>query len=398
MGIFSLTTTVFNSGVALWTAFEFKLADLQQSFVQVDGGFDYAVVSGSVLRAAVGEETRMSQMLFDMMVPGWLFSGFITGQVMGLLVPLIQNYILLQVIFGCRCLPAWINKAISLIIPYNPDPTHALSARDAEKIFQPGEVCLAWEYADKIVNPSICLISFFFLSPQMWRIFPWLLQWACFIYLYHRFFLIWTRKKNMHDARSLQICGLYMWFLPLGIIATAWAFWTVRLGYFSSLILVPVAFWMSTIIYFMVLLITIPIDSKEVIEKDKSYELVNSRLLYNWFNCNAVHVLKSRYGMLNEMVLQTSSALVPFFFGKEYLVIDKMDEEDELELAQTTSPTNWIPQWTSDEISMADRMYFRGKKLGKYAVPVFCFLVLVGARIFYYRQANTNILDLDFDD
>jgi hypothetical protein len=380
--LFSLATTLFNSAVVLWTAFEHAVSDVQSSFVRLHGVEYIGDQSYKSFRDYVNKEITLSGMLFDMMVPGWLFSGFITGQVIGFIVPWIQNYILLHLVFRLRCLPYPVNKLITLLIPYNPDPAQKLSARKAENIFSPPLLSLAWEYADKIVNPSICLLSLFFISPHMWAIFPWLLQWACFMFLYFRYFLMWFRRKSTHDSRSLQICGLYMWFIPISIVAAAWTFWAVRLNYFSNFLLVPIAFILSAIIYWTGLLIIIPLDVKIGVEKDAEYYAVDARLLYNWFNCNAIRVLKARYGFLHT----TPSDGVPFVFGKEYLVICKRSKcNDESVVLRSTTPQSWQRRKSAaNKLSLSDRVYFGVIRFRKYVIPGFCFATLVCARGVYY--------------
>eukprot|EP00928_Gymnodinium_smaydae_P032283 TRINITY_DN23422_c0_g3_i1.p1 TRINITY_DN23422_c0_g3~~TRINITY_DN23422_c0_g3_i1.p1 ORF type:complete len:1001 (-),score=152.17 TRINITY_DN23422_c0_g3_i1:239-3241(-) len=321
--VFNMCVSMFNTVFNLVFAFRHDIDTLAKDYLHLEGNY-----TREALRSAVAHEIESSQFLFNMMVPGWLFSGFIIGNIVGLIVPWIQNYLLLQIVFSLRCLPLWLARVITLLIPYNPDPASDLHARQAEYIFAPGEISLAWDYGDKIVTPTICLLTFFFLSPQMWRIFVWLLIWANFMYLFHRYYHLQTCKKQLHDSGTPGKTALILWFLPISTVAAAWMFWAVRLGIQTSYMLVPVAFVASAVMYWMGLAIIFPFGEWTSIEKERMYESVASRCLFTWFNANPIHVLKSRYGGADAVPTETK-APIPFQFGKEYLIIGETSTEAE---------------------------------------------------------------------
>mmetsp|Transcript_48264 Transcript_48264/g.134771 ORF Transcript_48264/g.134771 Transcript_48264/m.134771 type:complete len:1007 (-) Transcript_48264:126-3146(-) len=393
VNVFNFGTSLVNTSIFLFTFFFYQVEHLTKSFLELKG---LIPDDTKLIQTAVTNEIHLSAMLFDMMYPGWLWSGWIIGRVVGFVVPWIQNSLLLYLVFACRILPDPINRIIALIIPYNPDPQMKLTARMAEKIFAPGPILLCWEYADKILTPSICLMTLFFLSPQMWRIFPQLMVWASGMYLYHRFFQIWLHGKCIHDSRRLGISSLYLWFLPLGMIASAWAFWTIRLGYVQDpFIFVPIAFLTSTIIYWMGLFAIIPSRSSKR-ERDKPYEFVNMRLLYNWFNCNPVHVLKSRYEMLqrkyglvsslhNRGELHPTPAPIPFTFGKEYQIINTRSFEEEKQWREFLV---YRAKYDTEAGYTIANAKFDAKK---YGVPIVCLIILIVAQVCYMWKADTNI-------
>lgn len=321
---FNIIVTIFNTVFNLIFAFYHALLEMYAYRVDLTL---FGASCKAEYRESLMKELNMSTLLYNLMWPGWLFSGFLTGQLTGIVVPWIQNWILLQVVFKCKCLPTWLNKVLALIIPWQPDSERALTIRGAEKVFCPPEISLAWDYADKIVTPSVCLLTLFFLSPDMWKIFPRLVQWVAFMYLFHRYVHLQLCKKQLHVDSELGDLAMYLWNLPLGIIAAAWVYWTCRLGYARSYILVPIAFFASVWVYSMGLKIILMSAKKGARkEKDKYYSYVEKFLLYNWFNCNPVHVLKSCYGELRGVEY---AAEVPFVFGKEYLVIGTYSDEDE---------------------------------------------------------------------
>merc|ERR1712059_1977 len=128
-----------------------------------------------------------------------------------------------------------------------------------------------------------------------------------------------AHKKAIHDSAWTNSCAQALFFLPLGVVAAACAFWAVRLNYFVSYLVVPVAFGMSSLIYWLGLFsVEVASGWNSDAQKDERYEEVESRLLYNWFNFNPIHVLKSNY--MEKDLTPGSCYKVPFLFGKEYLV------------------------------------------------------------------------------
>jgi len=329
---FNTVVCLFNSAYSIFITFDSAIQDESEGkYVAIGTPHHHHDLNGTQLRQAVTQEIHTSYMLYTMLVPGWLFIGFIVGNLVGLIVPWIQNGALVEIVFYCRCLPKWLNDILIMIIPFNPqnmnwkgEQRKELTARKAEQVFAPGETNLAWEYADRIINPLLCMVSLFFLSPHMWCIFPQLTAWAAFMYLCHRFALIRTRKKCVHDSTTLSDFNLYLWSLPVSTILAASAFWAVRLGMLGSYILPVVAFFASMLFYCIGLYIVLPGPNPDILEKEKDYEYTKSILLYTWYNCNPVHVLKSAYGFLG--VRKTTELTKPLEKGMTFMWVKDADK------------------------------------------------------------------------
>lgn len=293
------------------------------------GGFCAAPLRGAAgdvgsIAAAFVAEQQLADTLYSTLVPGWLFSGFVMGQVMGNVWPNVQNFLLLIIVFVCDCLPFGIASMLTCLIPYNPEPSRGtgpsrITARQAELIFQPRELALAWDYASYLVMPTVCFSALFLLSPGMWRIFPVMLAWVVFMYSFHRFVTLHICKKQMHASANLVILAEFLWGVPLSVVAAAWAFWGYRLGVHGPE-LVPITAAASLLVYFFGMQLLGVLESEDLYgEEDDEYERVQKRLQFSWFNCNPVHLLKSVY-CKEHLGGGHAEARAPFFFGKEYLL------------------------------------------------------------------------------
>merc|ERR1712232_1031252 len=150
--IMSLLAAMFFLGLGLWPDYGGLMSiDLSDS------------KCGSTRTGDFIAEIRLAESLQNMLCPGWLFIGFIIGELLGTSVPIVQNYIILYIVFVLRCLPEWINEILVLFVPWNPKPGGRIYVRQVERVFEPRELCLAWDYAPHIINTSLCLLTLFML-------------------------------------------------------------------------------------------------------------------------------------------------------------------------------------------------------------------------------------------
>lgn len=331
---FSVLTTFFNVVYANFNYLHRKCL----------GGFNATPLTGGAGLDAVLAESDVSEAFYFLMFPGFLFTGPLTGQIVGNVLPIVQNFLLFKLLFVWRCLPTSFARMVALAVG-SPDVTKGLSARTAEQAFQPHELGLAWDYANYIVNPSACFLTLFVLSDTMWMLFLVTVIWAVFTSFTYRYMVLPLSKKQVFPSSSLEERAEFWWGIPVSIIAAAWAFWGVRLGRLGSFDAPVIGEWWPVLASFLLSLLAywtviFKLDRRRAIEiyavsalasaahlqeKDEPYEDVASRLLYTWFNTNPVHVLKSHYRPED---LKEVTPLAPFYYGKEYLVLQQRAEAE----------------------------------------------------------------------
>jgi len=271
---------------------------------------------------AFAAEVKESDHLQSVLVPGWLFSGFLIGNVMGTIVPLVQNYFLAKIIYIWSCFPKYINDILTLLLPGNPRTDEALDSRMAEIIMEPREVALAWDYANIVITPSVCFLSLFFLSPRTSLYFEVLFLWVIFAYVFHRFIRIRFLKMQIHSSAKLDAWAMRLWGLPLSIVSAAGSFWGANLGYLKMW-MVPIASFITLLVYlFGLMFIDVERDHYYGGLVDEDYWKARERLRYDWFNTNPVHVLKSRDRERVRDIPEATRSPVPFMYGKERLLPD----------------------------------------------------------------------------
>mmetsp|Transcript_61042 Transcript_61042/g.176813 ORF Transcript_61042/g.176813 Transcript_61042/m.176813 type:complete len:944 (-) Transcript_61042:67-2898(-) len=282
------------------------------------------------------EDLQRERSLFDafynMLMPGWLFAGVLTGKLMGWFMPVIQNFVLTHAVFTMNCLPRPICVLLTKFIPWNPE-LGWLAARQAEHVFEPPELALAWEYNMFIVTPCVCNFALFVISPRSWKVFALLAMWVAVMYLVHRYPTLLISRKYTTD-HNIDLLACKFWGIPLSMVLAAAGFWGLRAGYLGD----PAYKGSYWIIVFMFLLgVTLhrlalellggaTHDGVGVEQDDSEYTQVQQKLRYSWFNTNPVHILKSCYypeKLGNDMA--DTQVYVPFEFGKEYLQVSSQE-------------------------------------------------------------------------
>jgi len=280
-------------------------------------------VHGHNTSTDIVSEWSLFQAYYNFLMPGWLFSGVLMGRVMGTVMPVLQNYLLVSVVFRMKCLPACLNELLVKFIPWNPKPDW-LTARYAEHIFEPPEVALAWEYGQYIVTPTVCFMALFMMGPSSWQVFAILTLWVLFMYVMHR--------MTLHISKK-QMAGSYLeewaeraWAIPLATILSACGFWGVRCeklgqpGHRASYWTAFFLFVCGMLLHWAMLRWFGNYDEICFDSYDATYEDVKQALTYTWFNTNPVHVLKSNF-YPEKMGDAAIVEKIPFEYGKEYLFL-----------------------------------------------------------------------------
>jgi len=311
-------------------------ANLFNSILFIGAGLSYYISVGfnqvdltSVHNNTVGSfllERELFDAYYNMMIPGWLFAGVLTGKLMGWFMPVIQNYVLTRVVFVHQCLPDPLRQLLTAAIPWNPRIDEWLSARHAEHAFEPPEVALAWEYNAYIITPLICYVVLFVMSPRSWRVFGMLAFWALFMIVMHRYVTLLISRKHTTGYR-VDLLATKLWGVVPATVLAAFGFWGVRCNKFgdnasmTSYWIVLFLFLLGAAVHRLTLsMLEAPREVVDLDRKDRTYAQTVAELRYTWFNTNPVHVLKSCYypEVLGEGMEQVM-APVPFEFGKEYL-------------------------------------------------------------------------------
>merc|ERR1712224_207273 len=100
------------------------------------------------------------------------------------------------------------------------------------------------------------------------------------------------------------------------------------------------------------------------------YKVANRHLLCNWFNCNPIHVLKSRYNLLAGELGEKCAARIPFRYGKEYLILGERDANEDNVMHECTSQSLWSNA-RDVEVSNKHKASFAFRRAGTYFLPVF---------------------------
>lgn len=276
-------------------------------------------------------ETAMSQAFVQMLIPGWLFTPVIMGQVMGTFIPFAINFLLMRIIFVWQPFPGWVNAILTSFVPGNPSVAEPLriSNRAAEIALEPQGLCLPWDYPGLIVVTSQCIVALFFLSPSMWDIFPYLLGYTVFIYLWHRIICLKFKRKQMHSSVATHRSFVRWWAVPLSLVGTAAAFCQYRVKEIPFFI-VPFTFGSSAAMYLLGLRVIGEANAVEVADVlDATYDRVEQKLLYSFFNTNPINVLKAHYCVEHLEEKVTTRSRVPFLYGKEHLIEMDMKQRGE---------------------------------------------------------------------
>eukprot|EP00927_Polykrikos_kofoidii_P060374 TRINITY_DN5536_c0_g2_i1.p1 TRINITY_DN5536_c0_g2~~TRINITY_DN5536_c0_g2_i1.p1 ORF type:complete len:941 (+),score=77.08 TRINITY_DN5536_c0_g2_i1:29-2851(+) len=186
-----------------------------------------------------------------------------------------------------------------------------VTLREAEHCLQAEPIQIEFDYANMICVTCVAFYMLLFESN--------LISYACMVLIV---WSVWTHVSQVYchlrldrlveySTPTLSDVVDYAWALPVSMVASASAFWSVQAGIFGSgfhiiAFLIALAIhW--TALYFVLLYTAIASGGSGV-----SYHQACKRLRYDFFNTNPVCVLKSRH-------CQMGKPLVYFQRGKEHL-------------------------------------------------------------------------------
>jgi hypothetical protein len=198
----------------------------------------------------------------------------------------------------------------------------------AERQLLPAPMQTEFDYANGICITSTAFLVLFFQS-QYAHLTCWVLVgWVMLSYITLKVCHLRFNMVVDYTSYSLDDCFMYLWGIPLSILAAASAYWAVipfQLPWWSSYAAFPAAYLLYLLLLHVILRSVSPFDNTS----SASYYKARNLLGYDYFNTNPIIVLKSRY-------LRKGRPLTFFVRGKEYL--------------QTVDNTNYITGTVSGTI------------------------------------------------
>mmetsp|Transcript_11110 Transcript_11110/g.29509 ORF Transcript_11110/g.29509 Transcript_11110/m.29509 type:complete len:977 (-) Transcript_11110:72-3002(-) len=185
-----------------------------------------------------------------------------------------------------------------------------LSARECEKLLEPMEIWLPWDYASHVQLPCCAFFPLFLAEPpgicSARSLCAVLLLWCVVTYCAQRFVHLRASKETFFTTARLDVAVLYAWGIPLAQLALTAAYWAVRAsgarmtrGFTWGLaeVFPCIAAYLGTCcIYWLSLYFTLRHQkniSSLYATRSEPYEVALRNLGYSYFNTNPVHVLMS---------------------------------------------------------------------------------------------------------
>jgi len=169
----------------------------------------------------------------------------------------------------------------------------------AERILEPGEVDIVNPpYGDLIVSSSTFLVTFLAPGRQHYKIFGAYLIFAVFLYCQNRYRILRWQSMTYFGTNDLHVTETYLWGLPLGILAAAFA---ARFGSTAEMTvgLGVGAFVLHNVFHYIFArcyLFRQPVVDRQSTAFSYSHALSRCNVvLANYRNTNPIEVLKSQY-------------------------------------------------------------------------------------------------------
>jgi len=245
------------------------------------------------------------------------------------------------------------------------------SAQDLEKMLKWPEINPVWQYADLVVNTSLCITIFFFISPKAWLLL--VIHGLILVARYFWMVIIWAKYSTQRRSGTDKLfkTAMALWGVPTGFLAMAMGYWKVR--HEQALKLAPLGLpngptswdpkattllWSTPLFYFFVhlavylffVIVVAAVVAKfllkfcgcmcktKAVEEITYYEDAKKVCPCDFFNTNLPLVLASHriYGDKDEKlpvsdedymemqqripkcVIGARKPLMPFVYGKEY--------------------------------------------------------------------------------
>lgn len=323
------TFIVFTIFCGLATSLNVYLTWYYTSKVWEDSGQSWMHFAGSYLPSSVNTlralrlEIDFGFRVFQLLVPGVLFTPCLLGPLNNFIVPYIRESSLL-LLFGRGIFEG-----------------RGGSGREAERYLEPLPIGLAWDYPWHVIQPFVCCLTFFIMSPAMWWAQAYLCAWCIFFYFFQRVMHLRVQKKMYYTSSKLDRIVIYVGFgLVLAELAACHAYWQVRLQEWHPRCIITLTL-SSTLLYCTLLRFAVGLRWPMTSEFDRMKRLCYGGesststvstlwscedYCYNWLNVNPVYVLKSQYC---DDLLGGADKQIFYDPGKEYL-----------QLFCSTSPVN----------------------------------------------------------
>eukprot|EP00927_Polykrikos_kofoidii_P009208 TRINITY_DN13824_c0_g1_i1.p1 TRINITY_DN13824_c0_g1~~TRINITY_DN13824_c0_g1_i1.p1 ORF type:complete len:1042 (+),score=119.79 TRINITY_DN13824_c0_g1_i1:347-3127(+) len=178
-----------------------------------------------------------------------------------------------------------------------------ITTRDAERLMEPDEIWLPWDYASHIQLPCCAFAPLFLAEPPgksaARTLCVVLFFWTVVMYCAQRIIHLRHSRETFFSTARLDTAVLYAWGLPLGQLALTAAYWAMRACMVSTLHgILPcfLAFGGSCCVYWLLLHKALQHQKNIALlyaTQSESYEAALARLRYSYFNTNPVYVLMS---------------------------------------------------------------------------------------------------------
>jgi len=313
----------------------------------------------------IATENAIAMSTFQMMMPGFFFSGNLTMLVMAGIWPWIFNNFLAKLIYVWRALPWPLLKVVRVILPWAPDDLGHYPLWRAERALEPMEIQIG-DYANLIVIPSVCMVTLFTVSPFTSQMFYCMLVWSIFYYFFLRYLHLRFCKRCYYTTNNVDNFVNILMGIPLSLVAAAWCQWGLRARILFPDLDYGVKFGMIWLVFALsfALWVAAYFHGVKPFKDDLGYEEeekltfreVKENLFYSWFNCNPVFVLKCAFlwqdekGNMEEAWKKNPHPIASgedptkvrwFQVGKEYLFL-------KAERQHLAFPVYWGGGWPGD--------------------------------------------------
>lgn len=166
------------------------------------------------------------------------------------------------------------------------------------------EIGISWDYTSMIVTPTVCFCMLFFVSPYVWQTFAMMFASYIFYFCFCRYQHFRLCKTCYYTTNRLDTMANFLWGIPLSVIAAAWCVWGLRSGHLAPDASVPAklglvggAFLSSLLLWVLTYWRLLdPWTQRDANEGgNATFDEVKADLLYSWFNCNPVFMLKCEF-------------------------------------------------------------------------------------------------------
>eukprot|EP00927_Polykrikos_kofoidii_P060373 TRINITY_DN5536_c0_g1_i1.p1 TRINITY_DN5536_c0_g1~~TRINITY_DN5536_c0_g1_i1.p1 ORF type:complete len:943 (+),score=101.77 TRINITY_DN5536_c0_g1_i1:61-2889(+) len=186
-----------------------------------------------------------------------------------------------------------------------------LTLREAEHCLQAEPIQIEFDYANMICVACAAFYMLFFERNLIGYACMMLIVWCVWTHVSQVYCHLRLDRLVEYSTPTLSDVVDYAWALPVSMIASASAWWSVQAGIFGSGFHI-ISFLIALSIHWIALHFVLHYTAVASGGSGVSYLQASKRLRYDFFNTNPICVLKSRH-------CQMGKPLVYFQRGKEYL-------------------------------------------------------------------------------